>query len=166
VIEARTALLAEVDGLGGSTRAALDIPAKVRRNPTKIAAGVGGLAFLLVGGPQRSARRVTRILRGGRPPTPKAVLPDEIDRLVRDLGGDTDLIRARLDREFANYLAGQKRGGRLRSGASNTFWRGANVFTTVIAARSAGELARRLFAVDDDKVPEDDIPSDEDLDGV
>jgi hypothetical protein len=170
VVEARAALLVEVDELGAAARSALDIPAKVRRNPVKFAAGVGGLTFLVVGGPQRTARRVVRKLRGGRARPPKTVLPDEIERLVADLGGDTERIRARLDREFADYLAIQKRGGNLRSGAANSFWRGANVFTTVFAANAAGRLAQRLFAGDragsGPLKDEDMIPSEKDLDGI
>jgi hypothetical protein len=170
VINARSAFLVEVDELEAATRTALDVPAKIRKNPVKFAAGVGGLTFLVVGGPQRTARRVVRTLRGGRPRPPKAILPDEIERLVGDLGGDTDQIRARLDREFADYLGLQKRAGRLRSGASNTFWRGANVFTTVFAANAAGRLAQRLFAGNragsGPLKDEDMIPSDKDLDGI
>ena len=109
VVEARAALLVEVDELGAATRSALDVPAKVRKNPVKFAAGTAGLTFLVVGGPQRTARRVVRTLRGGRTRPPKSVLPDEIERLVADLGGDSEQIRARLDREFADYLGSQKR---------------------------------------------------------
>ena len=151
VIEARAALLVEVDELGAATRSALDVPAKVRRNPVKTAAGAAGLAFIVLRGPQRTARRVTRTLRGGKTPPPASVLPDEIERLVAGLGGDADKIRARLDREFADYLGSQARAGRLRSGAANSFWRGANVFTTVFAANAAGKLAQRLFASDRDR---------------
>ena len=164
VVEARAALLVEVDELGTATRSALDIPAKVRKNPVKFAAGAGGLTFLVLGGPQRTARRVVRTRRGGRARPPTAVLPDEIERLVADLGGDTEQIRARLDREFADYLSAQKKGGRLRSGASNSFWRGANVFTTVFAANAAGKLAQRLFAADRDRSAE--ATAGEDLDGI
>jgi hypothetical protein len=167
VVEARAALLDELDELEAAARDAIDVPAKIRRNPVKFAAGAGGLTFLIVGGPQRTARRVVRVLRGPRPPAPKVVLPDEVERLVMDLGGDTSQIRARLDREFADFLGQQKKSGRLRSGASNTFWRGANVFTTVFAANAAGQLARRLFTGGRPGSSIDvDVPSDKDLDGV
>jgi hypothetical protein len=162
VVAARAALLVEVDELGTAARSAVDVPAKIRRNPLKFAAGAGGLAFLALRGPQRTARRVTRSIRGGRTPTPKSVLPDEIERVVAELGGNSEKIRARLDREFADYLASQKRAGNLRSGGANAFWRGANVFTTVLAARAAGQLARRLFAADRDRPA--GVPSDEELD--
>jgi len=164
VVDARAALLVEVDELGAATRSALDVPAKIRRNPVRFAAGAGGLGFLALGGPQRLARRVTRSLRGSRTPPPDSVLPDEIERLVAELGGDGEQVRARLDREFADYLAQQKRSGRLRSGGANAFWRGANVFTTVFAANAAGKLAQRLFAADRDRSSE--IPPDEELDDI
>jgi hypothetical protein len=170
VVDTRAALLVEVDELGAATRSALDIPAKIRKNPVKFAAGTAGLTFLVVGGPQRTARRVVRTLRGGKTRPPAAVLPDEIERLVADLGGDSEQIRARLDREFADYLSLQKKGGRLRSGASNTFWRSANVFTTVFAANAAGRLAQRLFAGDRPGTgplkDEDMMPSGKELDGI
>ena len=170
VVDARAALLVEADELEAATRAALDIPAKVRKNPVKFAAGTAGLTFLVVGGPQRTARRVVRTHRGGRTRPPKSVLPDEIERLVADLGGDSEQIRARLDREFADYLGSQRRAGRLRNGAANSFWRGANVFSTVFAARVAGEMARRLFTGGRTAAAplndEDMIPSDKDLDGI
>jgi hypothetical protein len=170
VVDARAVLLVEGDELGDATRTALDVPAKIRKNPVKFAAGTAGLTFLVVGGPQRTARRVVRTLRGGRTAPPKSVLPDEIERLVADLGGDTEAVRARLDREFADYLATQKRGGKLRSGTSNTFWRGANVFSTVFAANVAGRLAQRLFAGSRAGTgilkDEDMIPSDKELDGI
>ncbi|MET1231315.1 MAG: hypothetical protein ABWY52_00530 [Candidatus Limnocylindrales bacterium] len=162
VVEARAALLVEVDELGAAARSAIDVPAKIRRNPLKFAAGAGGLAFLVLRGPQRTARRVTRTLRGGRTATPKSVLPDEIERLVAELGGDAERVRARLDREFADYLASQKQAGHLRSGSANAFWRGANVFTTVFAAQAAGKLAQRLFAADRDRPA--GVPSDDELD--
>lgn len=170
IVNARSALLVEVNELEAATRTALDVPAKIRKNPVKFAAGAGGLTFLVLGGPQRTARRVVRTLRGGRTAPLKSVLPDEIERLVADLGGDAEQIRGRLDREFADYLGLQKRSGRLRSGASNSFWRGANVFTTVFAANAAGRLAQRLFAGDRAGTgplrDEDMIPSDKDLDGI
>jgi hypothetical protein len=170
VVDARAALLVEVDELGDATRAALDIPAKVRKNPVKFAAGTAGLTFLVVGGPQRTARRVVRTLRGGKTRPPKSVLPDEIERLVADLGGDTEAVRARLDREFADYLGSQKRAGRLRNGAANSFWRGANVFSTVFAANVAGRLAQRLFTGGrEGSGPMGDqatMPSEKDLDGI
>jgi hypothetical protein len=165
VVDARAALLVEVDELGAATRSALDVPAKIRRNPLKFAAGAGGLAFLALRGPQRTARRVSRSLRGGRTPPPKSVLPEEIERLVAELGGDSEHVRARLDREFADYLASQKRAGQLRSGGANAFWRGANVFTTVFAANAAGKLAQRLFAADPRRPPAG-VPSDEELDDI
>ena len=89
VVEARAALLVEIDELGAATRSALDVPAKVRRNPVKFAAGAAGLTFIVLRGPQRTARRVTRALRGGKTPPPASVLPDEIERLVAELGGDS-----------------------------------------------------------------------------
>ena len=153
VVDARAGFLREVDELEAATRSALDVPARIRRDPTRWAAGVGGVAFVALGGPQRLVRRLRRGLRGGKDPAPSSVLPDEIERIVEGLGESASVVRARLDREFADYLASQKRQGRLRSNAAATFWRGANMATTVFAANAAGQLARRLFSADRDRPP-------------
>ena len=45
---ARIGLAESLDTLGDATRSALDVPAKIKRNPVKTAALVGGTGFLLV----------------------------------------------------------------------------------------------------------------------
>ena len=53
VLAARTEFDEELIRLEASGRAALDIPAKIRRSPAKAVAVVGGLGFLALKGPQR-----------------------------------------------------------------------------------------------------------------
>ena len=60
VEEARRGVERELDNLGESARAAVDIPAKVRRNPVKTAGLAGGAAFLILGGPKRLAKATER----------------------------------------------------------------------------------------------------------
>jgi len=80
VLAARTAFDAELTGLGASARDAVDIPAKVRRSPAKAVAVVGGIAFLLMRGPQRILRGLRSRLPGRRAPLPKRMLPPEIEK--------------------------------------------------------------------------------------
>lgn len=102
-LAAREAFGRELDRLEASARAAVDIPAKVRRNPVKTAGVAAGAGFLALGGPGRLARRVRRAL--GRPePLPKSMLPKEVDKTLRKLGDDGEKVRGTLEREFAKYL--------------------------------------------------------------
>lgn len=109
VLRARDELLAEIVGLGASARAAVDIPARVRRSPVKAAATVGAASFLVVGGPKRVFRGIKRVVRGPAPAYPKSMLPEEIEKVVRSLGEDGDKVRGALERDFAAYATAKKR---------------------------------------------------------
>jgi len=104
VLAARTAFDAELTGLGASARDAVDIPAKVRRSPAKAVAVVGGIAFLLMRGPQRILRGLRSGLPGRRAPMPKRMLPPEIEKTLDRLGSDGDKVRGTLERDFAAYV--------------------------------------------------------------
>lgn len=104
VLAARAALTDELERLEASARAAVDVPAKVRRNPVKAAGVAAGAGFLLIGGPQKVFRRAKRVVLGPPEPLPKSMLPKEIDKALRDLGGDGEKVRGTIEREFANYL--------------------------------------------------------------
>jgi hypothetical protein len=111
VVAARAAVLAargvvgeEVIRLEASARAAVDIPAKVKRNPVKAAGIAAGAGFLLVGGPAKVFRRAKRAVLGPPEPLPPSMLPEEVDKALRKLGGDGDRVRGLLEREFATYL--------------------------------------------------------------
>ena len=103
-VASREALGAELDRLQASGRAAVDIPAKVRKAPAKTAAAAGGAAFLLAGGPQRLFRRVRRAVRGPQADLPPSLLPKDVEKALRRLGSDGDKVRGTLEREFASYL--------------------------------------------------------------
>jgi hypothetical protein len=103
VLAARAALDREYQGLAASTREAVDVPAKIRRNPAKVAAVAGGAAFLLMRGPQKVVRGTRRMLFGAPAPLPKAMLPDEIEKTLKSLGSDGDKVRGALERDFADY---------------------------------------------------------------
>ena len=142
VLAARNELDAEFGRLGGATREAVDIPAKIRRAPLKSAAYAGGAAFLVLGGPRRVIRRARRSIFGVPDPLPESMLPDEVERAVRALGSDGNAVRGALERSFAEYLdkRGSFAGRDVRTASSEAA-------STVIrfAGRAIGlQLVRRL----------------------
>jgi hypothetical protein len=104
VVAARADLDAELDRLEAAGRAAVDIPAKVRKEPVKAAGVAAGAAFLALGGPKRLFRRVKTAIRGEEDPLPSELLPDEVNKVLRKLGSDGKKVQVTLDKEFANYL--------------------------------------------------------------
>ena len=103
VLEARVALGDELDSLEASARAAIDVPAKIRRSPARAAAMAGSAGFLVLGGPKRLFRAMNRAVRGPTASLPKRMLPDEIEKTLRELGDDGDKVRGALERDFADY---------------------------------------------------------------
>lgn len=108
---ARTEVLAAREGLGeelvrleAAGRAAVDVPARLRREPAKVAGTAVGAAFLLLGGPGRLIRGLRRAAFGPAADIPKSMLPPEVDKTLRKLGPDGEKIRGTLEREFADYL--------------------------------------------------------------
>lgn len=104
VLAARAALDEELVRLEASARAAADIPAKVRRNPVKAAGVAAGVGFVAVGGPRRLFRGARRAVMGPPEPLPKSMLPDEIEKSLKRMGGDGAKVRGLLEREFSDYL--------------------------------------------------------------
>jgi hypothetical protein len=113
VLAARAALGAELETLEASARAAVDIPAKIKRSPAKFAAVAGGAAFVVVGGPRRVFRGVKHRVFGRPAPFPESMLPDEIEKALRKLGEDGDKVRGTLEQDFAAYA---KQASRRRAG--------------------------------------------------
>ena len=104
VLAARAAFDAELTGLGASAREAVDIPAKVRRSPAKAAAVVGGIAFILMRGPQRLWGGFRSKVFGRRRAMPDRMLPKEIEKTLDKLGKDGDKVRGTIERDFADYV--------------------------------------------------------------
>jgi len=104
VTAARGALEDELVRLEATARAAVDVRAKVRRNPGKTAAAVGGTAFVVLGGPRRVFRGVKHRVFGAPDPLPASLLPDQVEKAVRALGDDGAKVRGALEREFAAFV--------------------------------------------------------------
>jgi hypothetical protein len=120
---AREGLTTSLDDLTSATQSALDVPAKIKRNPVKTAALVGGTGFLLVGGPRRVVRFVGRRILPQRPDPYDGLLPPEIEKVLKDSGVAKDPgVRRALNKDFAEYL---KKKGKYEPepNAAASFWR-------------------------------------------
>lgn len=104
VLAAREALDEELVRLEASFRAAIDVPAKVRKNPVKAAGLAAGAGFVAFGGPKKVFRRAKRAVFGAEAPLPESMLPDEIEARLKRMGTDGDRVRGLVEREFASYL--------------------------------------------------------------
>jgi hypothetical protein len=105
VLASRASLDEEIVRLEASARAAVDVKAKIKRNPVKAAGVAAGVGFVAVGGPRRLFRRVKRAVVGPEELLPKSMLPKEVDAALRKLGTDGDKVRGTIERDFAAYLA-------------------------------------------------------------
>ena len=156
VARAREQLATEVDELELAVRSAVDIPAKLRRNPGRAAALGGGAAFLALGGPRRLARRLVGAVRPAKAAAPRSLLPDEVERVIEGLGPEAADVRATLEREFADWLASGREGGRrgrkreVRTGGA-ALWHLFDQVSGPIASRASRQFAERLFAADPDR---------------
>jgi hypothetical protein len=104
VLAARAGLDEELVRLEAAGRAAVDIPARLRREPAKVLGAAGGAAFLLLGGPKRVLKGVRKALFGPLADVPKSMLPPEVEKTLKKLGPDGEKMRGTLEREFAAYL--------------------------------------------------------------
>ena len=109
VLAARAEFDAELTGLGASAREAVDIPAKVRRSPAKAAAVAGGIAFVVMRGPQRVFGAIRSKVFGRRRPMPDRMLPKEIEKTLDKMGKDGDKVRGTIERDFADYVKQRQR---------------------------------------------------------
>jgi hypothetical protein len=148
LLAARVAFGEELDGLTASTQAALDIPAKIRRNPVKTAALAGGAGFLLLGGPKKMLKLAGRALPS-RPRDPYAgLLPDEVERVLKDSQVARDpRVRMAIEKDFAEYL---RRKGRTepQPNARASLWRTYDALVGPLGTVGARMLVERLFQAD------------------
>jgi hypothetical protein len=144
VLAARASLGEELETLEAAARAAVDVPAKIKRNPVKTAALAGGAAFLVLGGPKRVFRAGRRAVTGEPDPLPKSMLPEEIDKALRALGDDGKKVRGALERDFAAYAKQRQKD---RSGLRTLI-----VLSVArpLLSGAAKFAASRLFSADDE----------------
>jgi hypothetical protein len=148
VVAARAALDDELVRLEATARAAVDIRAKVKRNPGRAAAVVGGTAFLAVGGPRRVLRGAKHRVFGRPDPLPPSLLPDKVEKAVSALGEDGAKVRGALEREFAAFVDTNRKG-------DSKFMRRLLLTGGIPLASQIGrEIVKRVF-----EAPEDDVAS-------
>ncbi len=149
---ARREVEGSLDDLVNATKSAVDVPAKIRRNPVKSAALIGGTGFLLVGGPRRVVRAVgRRVLPQPRPDPYAGLLPPDIEKVLKDSGVAKDPeVRRALNKDFAEYL---KKKGKYRpdpTGATS-FWRTFDKVAGPLGTAGARVMVRRLMEAEHDR---------------
>ena len=147
VVARRQLLLDEVIGLEAAGRAAVDIPAKIRRAPAKTAAVAAAAAFFALGGPGRGYRALRRRVFGPTADLPKSMLPKQIDKALRSLGDDGEQVRGVLEREFGAYLDKSRPEREARNLKGTLSELGGNVLRPV-TAQAGKRLAKELFSPD------------------
>jgi hypothetical protein len=143
---ARAGVSESLDDLTDATQSALDVPAKIRRNPVKTAALVGGTGFLLAGGPKRVARFVARrVLPQPRPDHRSGILPAEIEKVLKDTGVAKDPeVRRALNKDFAEYLKQKGKYGPEPNPAAS-FWRTFDKVAGPLGTAGARVMVQRLM---------------------
>ncbi len=147
VLARRAELAEELVRLEASGRAAVDIPARMRRAPAQTAGVAAGAAFLVLGGPGRVLRKVKRVFRGPDAELPKSMLPNEVEAILRKLGPDGERVRGTIEREFARYLSQNADARRDRDLGGTAATVLGNLLKPA-SARAGRELAERLFDPD------------------
>ena len=142
VLTARAELDEELALLEASTRAGLDFPAKIRRNPARAAAVAASVGFLAIKGPQRLFGAARRAVRGKPEPLPSSMLPEEIERTLRKMGSDGAKVRGTLERDFAEYA---KKSQQARSSLKTVMLL---AVARPLLGRAAKALGDRAFAPD------------------
>ncbi len=146
VENARKGVEKELDDLTQATRDALDIPAKVRRNPVRTVGLAGGAAFLLLGGPKRVARAAEKKFLPQRVYKRDRSLPKNVQATIDKLEPEQrELVEAHLERDFAAYM--NKEHPAEPANARQSLWKTYDVLVTIVGAAAARELVKKLFEV-------------------
>jgi hypothetical protein len=144
VVAARADVGDQVARLAAAGRAAVDVPAKVRANPAKAAGLAAGGAFLAVGGPKRLFRRARRAITGKEEALPSELLPKDVEKALRKIGGDGSKVRGTLERDFAKYLD-ERAKERKKEGAMAAITAVALSALRPVAIRGGKQLAERML---------------------
>jgi len=149
VIAAREELGEGLDDLTTAFRSAIDIPAKIRKNPLQTAGLAAGAGFLAVGGPKKVIRAAVHRIRPSTRRPHEGLLPKDIDKVVRRKSGPhSDEIQTALENDFADYL---KRKGKVSAGEPNagkSLWKTYDTIVGPLGALVAKQLVDRLAAAD------------------
>jgi hypothetical protein len=137
-----------------SVRRSLDVRALVGEHPVQTAAVVAGMAFLLLGGPRRTVRGISRAIRGPvDAERAYAALPLTLKHLVDDSAPGHGAAKDEARRQLALALhawrenpKNRKKAERLASetltppGPSRAFW----AFVEIAAVTAGGILTRQV----------------------
>lgn len=149
VAKARLGVEQELDNMAAAGRAAVDIPAKIRRNPAKTAGLAGGAAFLLLGGPRRVARSAERRFFPKRASRVPSVLPADIEETIDRLEPDQrDIVRGHLENDFNSYL--RREHADEPANARRSVWKTYDLLLASVGSAAAREMVKRLFQVPPD----------------
>ncbi len=147
VVAARRQLGHELDELRVATRSAVDIPAKIKRNPVQTVGLIGGAGFLAVGGPKRVLQAVGRRVRPTKKDRFKGILPKDVEKLVDRTASNAEEVRQRLEQDFYDWMS-KKRPQQAPANARQSFWKTYDSFLGPLGALGTKALAERLFAAD------------------
>lgn len=146
VENARRGVEKELDNLGTATRTALDIPAKVRRNPVRTAGLAGGAAFFLLGGPKRVAKAAEARFFPGRAERVPSVLPKDVEVTINRLEPEErDKVRGHLERDFNSYL--RREHPEEPANARRSLWKTYDILVGIVGVAAGRELVKKLFAI-------------------
>jgi hypothetical protein len=146
VENARRGVAKELDDLGTATRAAIDIPAKVKRNPLRTAGLAGGAAFLVLGGPKRAAKAAESRFFPRRAEKRERTLPKNVQATLRRIEPEErEKVEAHLERDFASYL--NKEHPAEPANARQSAWKTYDMLLGVVGVAAARELVKRLFEI-------------------
>jgi len=165
VLAARAVLAGEVDELGSAARSAVDIPAKIRRNPLQTIGLAGGAVFLAASGPKRLLKAAERRFFPSRAERARSLLPKQLAKAIDSLGDDAAKAREHVEREFAQFL--EKRAPEAEKeakklvGARQSFWKTYDAAIVPASAILTKKLTDKLFAADPKRVVTHVQPADE-----
>ena len=146
VESARRGIEKELDDFGTAARAAVDIPAKVRRSPVRTVGLAGGAAFLLLGGPKRLARAAEARFFPKRAERVPTVLPKDVEATINRLEpGKREQVRGHLERDFAAYL--RKEHPEEPANARRSLWRTYDIVVGIVGVAAGRELVKKLFEI-------------------
>jgi hypothetical protein len=147
VIRAREELGDGLDDLTLAFRSAIDIPAKIRKNPLQTAAIAGGAGFLAVGGPKKVIRAAVHRIRPSMRRPHEGLLPREIGKVVKRKGGPrADEVETALENDFADYLKQKGKVQASEPSAQKSLWKTYDTIVGPLGVLVAKQLVDRLGA--------------------